>query len=188
MNYSFKEFQKESIIRFLGLKKFDYIKENLYKCDISKKEEFQTAFDSFYRVRRNQEWRKIFFNYFEKVKMNKNIKFEEILQYMYDHTEDHSIEASFCSKMLSTINPDMPIWDQFVLKNLHLKVEGKTKPERFKSTIETYYKIVEKEENMLKEKEIQESVKAFRDYFKEYKLSDIKILDYLLWSNRDEED
>ena len=65
MDYSFKNFQKNAIIRFLALDKYNYIKENLYKCDVSKDSEFQTIFNAFYRVRRNEKWRKVFYTYFE---------------------------------------------------------------------------------------------------------------------------
>ena len=37
------------------------------------------------------------------------------------------IEASFSSKMLATINADMPIWDRYVVQNLCLDLKGKTK-------------------------------------------------------------
>lgn len=43
MDYSFKKFQKNSIIRFLALDKYNYIKDNIYKCDVSKDKEFQTS-------------------------------------------------------------------------------------------------------------------------------------------------
>ena len=183
MDYSFKKFQKNAVIRFLALDKYNYIKDNLYKCDVSKDAEFQIRFNAFYRVRRDNKWRKVFYTYFESIKNKKDITFEEIVSYMYRKTG--SIEASFCSKLLSTINPNMPIWDQFVLMNLKLKVNGKTKEDKLKDTIRVYNQIVEIENNKLKEKDIQQSIKDFKEYFPEYKLSDIKILDYILWNSRD---
>ena len=44
---------------------------------------------------------------------------------MYEATGN--IEASFSSKMLATINTDMPIWDCYVVQNLCLNMKGKTK-------------------------------------------------------------
>ena len=183
MNYSFKNFQKNAIIRFLALDKYNYIKENLYKCDVSKDTEFQTRFNAFYRVRRDGKWRKVFYTYFETIKNKKDITFEEIVNYMYKKTGN--IEASFSSKLLSTINPDMPIWDQFVLSNLDLKVKGTTKKEKLKDTLDVYNKIIEIENQKLKENDIKQSIKEFKEYFPEYHLSDIKILDYILWNSRD---
>ena len=182
MNYSFKIFQKNAVIRFLALDKYNYIKENIYKCDISKDNEFQKVFNAFYRVRRDEKWRKVFYTYFESIKDKKNITFEEIVSYMYKKTGN--IEASFCSKLLSTINPNMPIWDQYVLANLYLYVKGKTKVEKLKDTIAVYNKIIEIENNKLKQKDIQQAIKDFKEYFPEYNLSDIKILDYILWNSR----
>lgn len=182
MDYSFEKFKKNAITRFLALDKYNYIKDNLYKCDVSKDIEFQTSFNAFYRVRRDAKWRKNFYIYFESIKHNKNLKFEDILNYLYNKTGN--IEASFSSKLLSTINPNMPIWDQYVLANLGLEVIGQTKEEKIKNTIETYYKIVEIENNKLKNNDIKESIKSFREYFPEYNLSDIKILDYILWNSR----
>ncbi len=182
MNYSFKNFQKNAVIRFLALDKYNYIKENIYKCDISKDGEFQKVFNAFYRIRRDGKWRKVFYTYFESIKDKKNITFEEIVSYMYKKTGN--IEASFCSKLLSTINPNMPIWDQYVLANLDLNVKGKTKEEKLKDTIAVYNKIIEIENNKLKQKDIQQAIKDFKEYFPEYNLSDIKILDYILWNSR----
>ena len=60
MEYSFKKFQKECMIRLLGLEKYKYIMENLYKCDISidkeSKNDFKNNFNSLYQVRRNDDW------------------------------------------------------------------------------------------------------------------------------------
>ena len=186
MKYSFKDFQKQAIIRFLALDKYNYIKSEIYNCNVSTDKKFQTKFNAFYRVRRDEDWRKVFYDYFESIKNNKNIQFEDILKYLYDKTGN--IEASFSSKLLSTINPDMPIWDQYVLKNLGLEVKGKDKKERFEDTIKKYYEIVEIENKKLQEVEIQKAIKDFKTYFIEYDLSDIKILDYILWNSRDEEE
>lgn len=183
MDYSFKNFQKNAIIRFLALDKYNYIRKSINTCDVSSDTEFQKTFNAFYRVRRDNEWRKIFYTYFESIKNQKDITFEEIVNNMFKKTGN--IEASFCSKLLSIINPDMPIWDQFVLLYLELKVRGRTKEEKLKDTIRVYDQIIEEEKKKLKEKSIQQSIREFREFFSEYNLSDMKILDYILWNSRD---
>lgn len=182
MNYSFNNFKKTAIIRYLSLDKYKYLKEHLYKCDVSSAKYYQKRFNAFYRVRRDEKWRTIFYNYFESIKNDKCIKFEDILLYLYDKTGN--IEASFSSKMLATINPNMPIWDQYVLSNLDLEVKGNNKKEKLKNTIDIYYQIVKIEKDKLKDNEIQKAVTEFKEYFSEYNLSDIKILDYILWNSR----
>ena len=185
MDYSFKNFQKNAIIRFLALDNYTYINERLYKIDVSKDKEYQTTFNSFFRVRRNEEWRKEFYNYFEIIKNRKNITFDEILDSIYKRTGN--IEASFCSKLLSTINHNMPIIDQYVLKNLNLKIKGNTKDDKLKSTKEVYKELVKIEKEKLNNKDIKKAIDDFKNYFPEYNLSDIKILDYILWNTRDED-
>ena len=70
MKYSFRNFQKNAIIRFLELDKYCYIQERTYNCDISKNTNFQTTFNAFYKVRRDKKWREIFYGYFESIKNN----------------------------------------------------------------------------------------------------------------------
>ena len=62
---------------------------------------------------------KIFYTYFDSQKNNKMIKYDEIIDYFYSKT--NRVEASFSSKMLATINPEMPILDSQVLLNMGLK-------------------------------------------------------------------
>ena len=184
MSSIYKNFQKKSIIKALSLDNYNYIINtiNNKNIDISKDEEFQKTFDAFFKVRRDEKWRREYYNYFQKVKNNKDIKFEEILNHLKDSTGN--IEASFSSKLLATINPNMPIWDQFVLKYYDIKIEDNNPKERIKDITEKYYEIIEKENEELQKEDIKEAIKQFREDFKEYNLSDIKILDFMIWSNR----
>ena len=180
---NFKEFQKIALIRLLGMDKYDEIIRmfNDENVDLSSTK-FTRCFNSFYRVRRDTKWQKLYYEYFNKNRNNKNITFDEILDYMYKKTGN--IEASFSSKMLSTINPNMPIWDQYVLKNLNIRVGNRSKNERLKNTKIAYKKIIEDVDNKLKDKMIQNTIKEFRKFFPELKLTDVKILDYILWNDR----
>lgn len=40
---------------------------------------FQKLFNGYYRIRRNEEWRKEYYNYFESVKNNTDIDFKTII-------------------------------------------------------------------------------------------------------------
>ena len=184
MSSIYNKFKNDAVKRFLALDKYKIITEDLYKCDVSTNTDYQTAFNSFFRVRREDGWRKIFYSYFQKVKNKKDLKFEDILWHLYKETGN--IEASFSSKMLATINHDMPIWDKFIVKKYEIKVSGK-KEERVKDTIKKYYDILEKEKEELENEEMKEAIKEFKKDFGEYNLSKIKILDYILWNNRDDE-
>ena len=186
MNLTFKEFQKEAIVRFLALKKYEVIREKINNPshDISKDSDFKRDFNSFFRVRREKKWQEKFYNYFQTVKNNKNIKFEDIIWYLYRTTGN--IEASFSSKMLAAINPDMPIWDQFIVRAFNIEITG-VKEKRVENIIKEYYGLIDKEKQELKKTSVQKAIKEFNEVFGEYKLSDIKILDYMLWNKRDKE-
>ena len=185
MIINYENFKRKIIIKALELEKYKYIIDHLYKCDVSKDEKFQKTFNAFYKVRRDEEWRKEFYEYFESIKNFQNITFETIAKDLLIRTGN--IESSFSSKLLSTINPNMPIWDQYVLKNLDLKVEGVNKTERLLNAINIYDEIIKKENKMLKEEKVKEEINKLKEEFKEYNLSDIKALDYLLWNSRGED-
>ena len=183
--YSFENFQRTALTRLLGMDKYKKILEmyNNQNIDLTSKE-FKKCFNGFYRVRRNEKWQKVYYDYFNKNRNNKNITFDEILDYMYYNTEGNMIEASFSSKMLSTINPNMPIWDRYVLKNLDIKVEGNTKEEKLIEAKKAYKKILEDVNNKLKDENIKQAIKDFRYFFPELKFTDVKILDFILWNDR----
>ena len=127
--------------------------------------------------------KEIFIYLQEKIKNKKDISFEEIINYLFKHTGN--IEASFSSKLLSTINPEMPILDQFVLQNLRIKIEATPdKKVRLKNAIKAYNSIIEKEKELLAQKDVQKFVEDFKKFLPEYELTDIRILDYLLWGTR----
>ena len=58
---------------------------------------------------RGTKWLDTFYTYFEDNK-DRNITFDEVIDCMYQKVK--RVEASFCSKMLSIINPNMPVLDQ----------------------------------------------------------------------------
>lgn len=186
MDYNFNSFQKKALKRLLQLDKYKEIREEYKKVDVSTDKKFQKKFNSLYKVRRDPTWRKHFYNYFEKIKNDSNIDFKTILIELSG--EEGDIEASFSSKLLATINQDMPIWDKYVIRNLDCKITGKTRKEKIESTIKTYDDLIKKEHELLKNKEVKDTINKIKSIFKEYNLTDIKILDYILWNDREKDD
>lgn len=179
---SFKEFQKEALIKFLGMDKYNRIIKMFNDGEDLSAKKFTKLFNGFYRVRRDEKtWQKHYYHFFKKNRKNKNVSFNEILDYMYEKTGN--IEASFSSKMLATINPDKPIWDKYVLNYYKIKVgETTNKKEKIAKTKEAYKKLVEEVNKKLSDKETQKIIKDFREFFPELNFSDVKILDFLIWS------
>lgn len=184
MNFDFKfeEIQKNWLINYLGLKDYNYLINELKNVNVSTDIDYQRTFNSFYKIRRNEDWRKIFYSYFEENKYNKNLTFEDIIRHLYDKTGN--VEASFSSKLLATINPKMPIWDQYVVKNINLNLLGNTKEERLQNAIDLYDKIIEEFNILLERGDVQNSIKQIKTLIGEYEIEDVKILDFILWSIR----
>ncbi len=68
MNINVKSILEERLANSLGLDKYQYIMSHFKTVDVSKDADFQSTFNGFYIVRRNEEWRKAYYNYFENTK------------------------------------------------------------------------------------------------------------------------
>ena len=173
------------LARSLGLDKYAYIIQTVQQKDISSYAGFQRIFNSFYTVRRNTEWRECYYKLFERAK-KEHYTFADVIGCLY--VETGNVEASFTSKMISAINPDKPIWDQYVLENLGLELTGKTPRERISNAIAIYDSIEKWYKDYLLTREAQENVQEFDRRLPSYKwITAIKKIDYLLWGNRDHE-
>ena len=75
LDFDVKKVFQDRLASSMGLDKYMYIIEQVHKTNVSKDEDFQRIFNGFYIVRRNEEWRKIYYDYFEVVK-NDNPSFE----------------------------------------------------------------------------------------------------------------
>ena len=176
-----KVFQ-ERLASSMGLDKYQYIMEHVQKTDVSSDMDFQRTFNGFYIVRRNEEWRKIYYDYFERVK-HEEPTFDNILIYLYEQTGN--IEPSFSSKMLATILPNKPIWDHYVVENLGLELTGNTKMEKLENAIKIYAQIEEWYEQFLQTEKAVDCIMEFDRVLPDYTwLSDIKKIDSILWSIR----
>ena len=144
--------------------------------------DFQRLFNGYYRIRRNEEWRRHYYTLFRKAQ-TEHFSFEHIINELYDLTGN--VEASFSSKMLATIDASKPIWDQYVLQNLGLVLTGKTKEEKLQNAVRLYDSIVAWYEEYLKTEEANENIKAFDRFLPDYAwISNTKKIDCLLWSKR----
>ena len=144
--------------------------------------EFQRAFNGYYRIRRNEEWRRHYYDLFAKAK-TECFSYEQIITELYRLTGN--VEASFSSKMLATIDPSKPIWDQYVLQNLGLELTGRSQEEKLQNAVVLYDRIVKWYADYLTTDEARENISEFDQLLPEYSwISDTKKIDCLLWSKR----
>lgn len=167
----------------IGLKRYLYLMNRVKSVDVSKDEEFQKKFNGFYRMRqRKPEYYKMYYVFMEENK-NSEITFEKTLRFFYD--KFNRIEASFSSKLLATLNPNKPIWDEFVLKNLSLKKPYTYSKDRFNKTVKLYEKIEQWYIDFLKTDESKVMIQLFNDFYPNTNITDVKKIDLILWQMRD---
>ena len=176
---------EKRLAQSMGLDKYAEIRKAAIENDVSKDAEFQHAFNAFYRVRRNEAWRKTYYSLFQQAK-EKHYSFADVINALYETTGN--VEASFSSKMIATIDPEKPIWDQYVLQNLGLELKGKTSRDKVKQAIVIYAQIEKWYQEYLVTEEARENIAEFDRWLPSYSwIPAIKKIDYPLWSKRDED-
>ena len=182
MNFDVNKVFQERLASSMGLDKYLFIMDQVNKVDVSTDANFQRIFNGFYIVRRNEAWRKSYYDHFESVK-NGTPTFESILTYLYESTGN--IEPSFSSKMLATIVPDKPIWDRYVVQNLNMELRGATKRERLDNALVLYSDMEKWYADFLGTNKAKECIEVFDRVMPDYKhISNIKKIDSILWSIR----
>ena len=157
---------------------------------------YQRNFTNYYRVRRDAQWLREFYTYFESQKNNEDITFEEILRYLsnVEHTvkktaknpmgKAKTVDASFASKMLATINTNHPIWDSQVLRFLGIKInDGLNYDDKIEECIKIYQEIEERVAIFKSTEEGKRCIEVFDKTFPSCTdFSDYKKIDFYLWN------
>lgn len=163
------------------VERYAYIMEQVWKVDVSQDEDFQRVFNAFYRVRRDEEWRKIYFEMFEKVKQNPQSRFDRTLEEL--SVRVGTLEPSFVSKMLATVDINEPIWDANVLAMLGLKPCKKSGKYRPDDIYDCYNTINHWYYEFKKLPVAKKWIKAFDRALPEHRdISATKKIDFILWA------
>ena len=150
---------------------------------------FQKKYNRFYRVRqKSARWYKAYYQLLEE-QIRFPRSFEELLRTMYPIS--NTIEVSFISKMIATVSPEMPIWDQYILQNLGLKNDWERKrsatvDERIRYAANIYSEIQAWYDSFVCSEKGIECIKKFDEALPSFKndLTATKKIDYILWSFR----
>lgn len=166
-----------------GLKKYTNILELLHSVDVSESVDFQKAYNGFYRMRqRSEQFYSSYYSYMEKNKKS-NPSFEQTLNYIYN--ELGRTEASFASKLVATINPNLPVWDSVVLNNLGLKSPTYGGKNRRNKIIDIYRKIIDWYDSFLESEEGKMALELFDTHYPDTPLTPLKKIDLIVWQIRD---
>lgn len=154
--------------------------ENLFEDSV-----FRTNVNGFYKIRqRKKEFYDSYFTFMEDNKNNKNLTFEETLRHF--HSMFNRIEKSFSSKLIATINPELPVWDTVVMSNIESQLIQKfsKNTDKIEMCIITYDAMKEWFVNTLNNSRGKNYIEKFDLKFPDCPITNIKKIDLILWQTR----
>ncbi|MDR0474878.1 MAG: hypothetical protein LBH43_14535 [Treponema sp.] len=155
------------------------------ESDITKSDVFMSEYKSFYRLRLGKDLSKKYFQFMQKNKTNSALTFEAVIRHFYK--EFGSVEASFSAKLLHTIQPDKPTWDQWIGKNTKITIPPSMpgKDEQLKIAVKQYAKLIECFNEYRTSEEGKKLLRMFDKQYPNSGISDTKKVDLVLWQIRE---
>ena len=164
-----------------GLKDYCWLQDNVRQVYVSINTEFQRIFNRFYRVRRDLRWRASYYRLMERAKPT-GISFAEVLKRLKRATGN--IEASFASKLVATLDPELPVIDKFVLKNIGLRLPCYSASDREQKTIGVYEQLCAAYAELTTNAKGRMICERFRQCYPEVAITKVKMIDLVLWQTR----
>lgn len=173
--------EKNLLLKKSGVENYVYIMKNFKLLDVSNDSQFQKIYNYFYRLRLpSSDYYPSYYSFMENNKNNGDLTYEIVLTYLCSITG--RVEASFSSKLLHTINPNMPILDANVLSQLCMKLNTTTSVNKLQVCINTYNKLCFWYENYLNTSNAKKVIEIFDNLYPNLDITDVKKIDFALWS------
>jgi hypothetical protein len=181
-----------SNLNFEDIAVYIFLKNEYSKGNILNNFVFQYVFKSYLRID-NAGWSDKMKKQFFILLSEKQSDLKTILLKLYKIPTlrgKNSIQFSFATKLLHTINNDSPIFDSMVSKIIKMDVKGNNKNEKINSCIKIQNYLKDLYKKLITDTKIQQVISNFRTKFsvqiKEMSdkkiMSDTKILDSIIWS------
>lgn len=169
-----------------GVERYQFIMEKVRRVDVSLDERFQKTYENFYTLGRYpKEFRRDYFAYMERCKKTKP-SFEEALSYFLKYG---TLEVSFSSKLVHTLDPEQPIWDRNVTdRHFGYKIPAYGTKDREKKILDCYKRYKRDFLNYVASDDGKAVILAFDAAFPETGLTDLKKVDFVLWQDVGEEE
>ena len=177
----FSNISLESVSVYIFLKN-EYKKGNIIKNTL-----FQFVFRSYYRLDNAGLGDDLKKKYFE-LMASKQTDLKKILLELYKvltAKKVNTVQFSFATKLLHTLDNELPIFDAEVSRVFHKSVSGKNKEQKIESCLKINQFLIDSYSEILKDDQIKNVIKKFRSKFNiegMNKISDTKILDFIVWS------
>lgn len=166
-----------------GIQKYLILMDQLETVNVSTDVPFQRAYNGFYRVqRRTSSWYTAYYSLMEHLK-GSTPTFDGVLDLMYEATGRY--EPSFSSKLVATLNPNKPVWDTHVLRNINQKAPAYSSPKKIQGAKTCYENMENWYQTFLASKQSADWIERFNVLIPEHgKLTDLKKVDLILWQMR----
>ena len=168
---------------------YNFLKTEFKKSNVNENYLFQFVFRSFYRIDNaglTPEFKKEYFKILEQNRNEKQFDFEKVLRGLYSFPNrkgQNTLQFSFATKMLNTIDDKMPIYDSEVAKMFSM---SRPYQSEFEIKLDKYLDQLEKIQNgydkIINQNLLPETIGLFDQVFKDNKLSEMKKLDFIFWS------
>jgi hypothetical protein len=146
---------------------------------------FQKKFNGFYKVRRNEEWRRHYFKILESQRHKKKgegLEFLDVLKTI--HRRTGKVEASFTSKLTASVDTSLPVIDSIVLKNIGARLPSAKTGNRLSMIATMYDDLGKCYEDYLRTEIGKFLAEEFKKQYPKAKISEVKMLDFVLWQTR----
>jgi hypothetical protein len=163
-----------------GLGKYLWLQERIAAGrDYHVDPDFRRRFNGFYRVRRATEWQDAFYALMARAT---GWPFSRVLEELSSATR--RLEVSFASKLVASLDPMLPVIDSFVLKNLGLKLPPVGATQRARTACEVYTALCDSYSAFLHSDDGRMLVEEFRNRYPEARITELKMVDLVLWQKR----
>ncbi|SFC95158.1 hypothetical protein SAMN04487907_1233 [Zunongwangia mangrovi] len=114
-------------IEYESIEVYEYLSRQFKESDVSENPLFQFVYRSYYRIDNaglTQEFKKEYFNLLEEFKVKKELEIIEIIDRLYKYRnlkDQKSIQFSFATKLVNTIDKKTPIYDSKVCRVFNFK-------------------------------------------------------------------
>jgi hypothetical protein len=178
---------KDALTRLSSVGQYITLMEMLPKVNVFKDKIFRKSYEEFYKLKLRRfpaEFKDAYFKFMQKNKGNASLTFEKVLAHL--RTFRGTVEASFSAKLLHTLRPDFPTWDQWIGKHTGIKIprSGSGAKDQFTVAVERYGKLTACFNNYIQSKNGKATLRLFNRYYPAFSLTDTKKIDLVLWQMR----
>jgi hypothetical protein len=174
-----------SLERLSSAGRYAVIMETLHHRNVATDTDFQRRYVEFYKLKRySQRFRSEYFSYMEKNKENAALSFETIAAYLRHINK--TVEASFSSKLLHTINPHFPAWDKWIGRATGISIPPSGTKDQFETAVQRYGLLTAWFKDYIAGEPGKQALCRFDEYFPRYqrRITAVKKVELILWQMR----